>query len=139
MSQTLEFSLAVGNNNAAGLVLINTIKPSGDTYYIDFPTLIDGHKPGIRKIRMNARMTTIGKPSVRAKWNIFTWLMDEYFSTTYCGGGYDGLVTARLRVGKKAWANYNCTMVLPAEEMRLAPGGEAWADYEVTFFGLVAL
>lgn len=132
-----DYQLTVGNNNAAGLVNIESITPSGD---IPFPSprARYNYSPGGKVIRGNGTEYRRGFPA--QQWHMGTLTADQYayLKTTYCAGGYTGLVTVRTRHVTATYANYNAVLNIPAED-ELESGAFCYFDVVLTFTRLVAL
>lgn len=132
-----DYKIAVGNNNAAGLVNIETIIPAGD---IAFPSPIArwNYNPGERVIRGSGMEYRRGFPLQH--WQMGTLTSDQYAyaKTTWCGGGYSGLVTVRTRHVSATYANYNAVLVIPAEN-ELEAGVFRYFNVVFTFNRMVAI
>lgn len=112
MTTRYDYKIAAAYNNAAGLVNIETIVPSGDRAFFS-PVAYSNYRPGVRKIRSDGMLYLAG-------FGTSFWIMPaatrkqiEYLMDTYCAGGYSGKVTIRTRINRVAYANYNAILSLP--------------------------
>lgn len=133
-----DIQIAVGNNNAAGLVALESITPSGDIAFL--PVRQYGtFNAGETKTRLNGRPYFAGVQSTQFICAVVTWAQFKYLKTTYCNGGYSGLVTIRIRTDSPAtYANYNAVLVLP-KESDLAVRYGAFIDVVLNFINLEVL
>jgi hypothetical protein len=116
-----DYQIAAGNNNAAGLVALQAITPSGNIAFPP-PTAKAFYNPGAIRFRGNGQAVHVGFPS--QEW-LMVWLTYEqhaYLKTTYCGGGYSGAITARTKYSTVAVANYNAVLVVPHESALVSFG-----------------
>lgn len=105
--------IAAGHNNVVGLTPIEYITPVGDTPFT-FPQAYYANNPGAFRQRLNARLYVAGLPSFEWIFSFWTKGQYAYFSDTFCGGGYDGLVTVRAALRDNTlFANYNATVIIP--------------------------
>lgn len=126
-----DYQIAAGNNNAAGLVNIETIVPSGDVAFYP-PEGYASYDPGIFRVRGNGLTTTAGFAATAWVWTRLTRAQFEYLQDTYCASGWSGLVTIRTRIGRRTYANYNAVLTLtkPKDSQMRRP---IWYEYRVDF------
>lgn len=107
--------IAPNHNNVAGLTAVEAIIPTGDIPF--YPVRQYGtFDVGLSKTRLNGRPYFAGRQSCQFISQVMTIKQFNHLKTTYCGGGYSGLVTIRIRANNPtAYANYNATLVLPKE------------------------
>lgn len=137
MTALYDYQLAVGNNNAAGLVNIQTITPAGDRAFWP-PDAFSSYDPGTFRIRGDGTVTLAGFASTTWVFGVLTRAQLTYLSDTYCSGGWSGLVTVRTRIGRTTYANYNAVLTLtkPRDSQRRFT---KFLDYRVEFTRMVAL
>jgi hypothetical protein len=134
-----DYRIAVGHNNAAGLVNIESITPSGDEPF-DAPDGLGKYRlsPN-RVVRGNGLMFHQGLPSTRWEFATITQAQVRYLMETYCSNGYSGFVTIRTQTdNKEVYANFNAVMNLtdPSENSLIYP---IYENYIVSFTRMVAL
>lgn len=133
------YQIATGYNNAAGLVNIENITPSGSRAF-DAPDGLSKYRPGGQAIiRGNGTITWTGYPSTEWEWSLITLQQVRYLMTTYCASGYSGLVTIKTQTDNiEVYANFNAVMTLtPLPEFPLLY--PEIAPYKVRFTRMVAL
>lgn len=129
-----EYAIGVGHNNVPGLVNVQSIAATGEPQYqfYDAPLAVPGYSPGIRRVRLDGLDYFVGNETVRWLFGMWSWYQYDFWSETYCDGGYSGLVTIRTRIGRRAYANFNATCHLPTPvEMRAVESQEYWEDVNV--------
>lgn len=127
-----DYWIAIGNDNVPGLVRVQQILATGESAYYDAPLAVPGYSPGVRRTTLNGLDYFSGNKSVRWLFGLWSWYQYEFWSTTYCEGGYSGLVTIRTRVGRRAFADYNAVCHLPTPaEMKAVDNQELWEDVYV--------
>lgn len=135
-----EYQIAAGYNNAAGLVNIETIKPSSDFLYFWAPVSTDKYSPGIKRVRLDGVRARFGKASTAWPFDLMTFLQFKYIRDTYCNGGYSGKVTIRTRVGVNTYANFNAVLDMDEESLqRKIENREMYEGVEVRFTGMEPL
>ncbi len=93
-----QYKIAAGYNVGSGsLVNIETIKPTGDTYFYP-PQSYGFYNPGGDIIRGDGSLYVQGYPSTQWVWagnpsGRLTPGQEYYLQTTYCNGGRSGQVT----------------------------------------------
>jgi hypothetical protein len=94
---------------------------------------------GAFELRGNGTRITSGFALVTWLIGVVSREQHYYLRTTYCGGGYSGLVTVRTTVGDAStFANYNAVLLLPKDidgDYRI----KQFVDYPMVFTRLVAL
>jgi hypothetical protein len=134
-----DYQIAVGNNNAAGLALVESLVPSGNIA-VAGPAANGYRNPGVTRIRANGLSTQSGYLSQLWRMVFLTYEQYNYLKTTYCGGGYSGLVTVRTHFTNQAYANYNAVLIMPYES-DLAQSNVGWGyqGVELLLSRMVAL
>lgn len=131
-------SIAAGHGVAlVSLVNIEDITPSGDVAF-KYPLASPLFDPGVFRIRGDGTVYTAGFPSVEWKFIGMTKKQYEYARTTWCAGGWGGLVTIYTRPGTIAYARYNATLTLP-KPSDLKWETSAFGDVTFKFTRLVVL
>ncbi len=134
-----DYQLAVGHNNAAGLVSIEGVLPTTDTRPFVAPTIRAGFTQGQMIVRADGTCTFVGFPTLIWTFSWLTFAQREYLRNTYCAGGWTGQVTVRTRLtAGGSYSNYNATMVLPQP----SDGDEQLGrieNYRVRFIRMVAI
>lgn len=105
-----EYALAVGFNNAANLLRLDTVIINNR------PIVVRGvgrYNGGELQTNTNGRATFIGYASITWEFSVLTYAMYEYLNATFCGGVYSGDVTLRTRRDGASYANYNGVLTLP--------------------------
>lgn len=136
---TEEAKIAVGYNNAAGLVLFTSIVPSGDRAFTE-PLELPHYNPGIAKVRGTGMSSRAGFPSTRHLFGYWTLPQYLHLQVTFCGGEgfYEGFVTVRTRIGGSSAANYNAILKLPTpDEMEYQ--GQHYLSPVITYTRMKAL
>jgi hypothetical protein len=114
MPQTAQdYRIAVGNNNVAGLVVWEAITVSSVEMN---PVRSLGYTPGEFRTRTNGTSFLAGFPSTRWQIGGMTAAQYEHLKTTYCGGGYSGLVTIKTTLDTTAYSNLNAVLTLPTTD-----------------------
>lgn len=109
-------NLQIGvGHDAMTLTAIEAITPSGDRPFL--PVRSYGtYDIGDRRTRLNGRPYFAGVSSVQFISEVMTIAQFKYLKTTYCAGGYSGLVTINVRLDDPAtYAEYDATLILPKE------------------------
>jgi hypothetical protein len=135
-----QYKLASGWNVAAGsLVNIESIKPTGDTYYFFAPKAYGFYDPGQRKVRGDGTILMVGFPLVTWEFDVITRLQHEYLIATYSTGGntYSGKVTINTRLGTSTYVRYNAVMIIP-KPIEADGATYAFRNYRVLFTRLAA-
>lgn len=134
-----DYQISAGNNNAAGLTKLGKITPSGDIPFCE-PTARLNYSPGMRRLRLDGTIYAAGWKSQEWTLGFLTLKQYDHLKTTYCGGGYSGLVTVRTRFNSGGYANYNAVLQLPTEaELEQNRGGNKWTNVPLKLMNLVAL
>jgi len=126
--------IAVGNNNTAGLVAWESLTADSKTFLPvrSFAT----YDIGERKTRLTGRPYFSGVARVQFLASAITLAQYKYLKTTYCAGGYSGLVTIKVRTDDPVtYANYNATMIL-AKESELEYRYNAYEGVVIDFIDL---
>lgn len=131
------YKIAAGYNNTGSLANIESIVPSGDRAFFP-PEGFNNFNPGQANVRGDGLTTRNGFPYCFWVFSAMTRKQVAYLRTTYCGGGYSGLVTIATRPDTIAYVNYNAVITLPDPDatQRHFLGYE---DYKVAFTRLVAI
>lgn len=129
--------IAVGNNNTAGLVAWESLTADSVSF---LPVRQFGtYDIGERKTRLNGRPYFAGDSKVQFLAGAITLAQYYYLKTTYCAGGYSGLVTINVRLDDPAtYADYNAVMIL-AKESELTYRYNAYQDVIIDFIDLEAI
>lgn len=136
-----QYALAAGHGQAGSLVNIETIKPTGDLYFL-YPSLAPNKViRGVLRRRLDGNDYVTGLASLTWLFGALTRAQWRYLQDTYTVGGnsYSGPVTVRSNSGEGgAYANYNAIIhVPPMHTLQYKPGG--FPDVEVQFSNLEAL
>ena len=132
------YKIAAGYNVALNsLVNIETIKPTNDQYFYA-PKAIPYGSPGAKKVKLNGVSYRSGYPYVDWQFGVLTRAQYEYLKTTYCSGGYTGLVTVYTTVSGSTYARYNAVIDVP-ETAAITDGFYAYKNVAVRLSHLVAL
>ena len=108
-----DYQIAAGNDNAAGLVSVETLIAPTSAYYIVAPTVRGGYTPGQNYVRGNGLLGTNGFARVNWHFSLMHYVNDVYFRLTYCAAGFSGLVTVKTRLFPSgAFANYNAVLTI---------------------------
>lgn len=114
-SPAYQYKIAANYNvSANSLVNVETIKPTNDVYFFA-PAAQFHSSPGARVGRLNG----VG---FRRGFTFVDWLMTltvaqyEYLKSTYCNGGFEGLVTINTRLGTSAYSRCNAVISVPETE-----------------------
>lgn len=136
---TIDYQIAAGYNNAAGLVKISSITPSSDIPFVD-PKAYNGYNPGILKIRGDGTTFYAGYGSDVWTMGYLTVAQYTYLQTTYCGGAgsFTGKVTIKTRIGTVTYANYNAILNLPVPDQTEFLAG-FFTNVQLRFTRMVAL
>ena len=108
-----DYKLAAGHNNAAGLAVVEGVKPSGDIYAFTYPKSLGTGDPGQRETREDGLDYFAGYLYDEWHYAVMTRIQRNYLRTTYCASGYSGKVTVRTRVDAETYANYNAAIHIP--------------------------
>lgn len=129
------YKLASGHDNAGALSSIETILGREGVHPFPFGT----YSPGVMKIRGDGTVYIAGQKTAKWPFRFILWSMHKTLMTSYCNGGYSGLVTVRTRADDSStYANYNATMILPLlPEVRTE--SQRFEDYVITFTRMVAI
>lgn len=108
-----QYKIASGYNVAAGsLVNIESITPTSDVAFVA-PQVLGTFDPGKYIIRGDGTLYLTGFPTQQWLFSALTRLQLAYLRTTYCSGGWSGLVTINTRLGDTPYVRYNAVMILP--------------------------
>lgn len=109
-----QYAIAAGHDNAVNLVNIETIKPTGDKFFVP-PQAYSSFDDGILRVRADVARYTTGRKSFTWPLRVLTVAQYRYLMTNYSTGGnsYSGLVTVKTRNPAGAYANFNATLFLP--------------------------
>lgn len=129
-----DLQIAVGNNNTAGLVAWESLTADGVTF---LPVRSFGtYDIGERKTRLNGRPYFAGGAKVQFLASAITLAQYKYLKTTYCAGGYSGLVTIKVRTDDPAtYANYNAVIIM-SKESELEYRFNAYENVVIDFIDL---
>jgi hypothetical protein len=134
-----DYKIAAGHNNAGGLTLIGLIVPAGDIAFPE-PTARLSYSPGVRRVRLDQQLYVAGFPAQTWEMPFLSLPQYQYLKTTYCGGGYSGLVTVRTRWNAGAYAHFNAVLQVPLEpELESLQAGNKWVRVPLKLMNLVAL
>lgn len=136
---TIDYQIAAGYNNAAGLVKISSITPSSDVPFVD-PKAYNGYNPGVLKIRGDGTMFYAGYGSDVWTFGYLTVAQYTYLQTAFGGGAgsFAGKVTIKTRIGTATYANYNAILNIPLpNELEFQAG--YWLNVPLRFTRMVAL
>jgi len=132
--------IAVGHNNVAGLLTIESIIATGDTKPFSVPTAWYNYRPGQRRTRTDQTIYIRGKESTA--W-IFTYMTKNqlvYLQDTHCAGLYDGNVTIRTRLRSNiVYVNLNARIHLPFNVETINRLGKLGPPVRVGFTNLEAI
>lgn len=108
-----QYAIAAGNNVALiSLVNIETITPPGDQYHFFPPKAKGYYDPGQPNVRGDGLIGFNGFPSVVWIFDVMTRLQLTYAKTTWCNGGWSGLVTIYTTTGDNTYARYNANLLI---------------------------
>lgn len=109
-----EYKIASGNNNTAGLTLVESLTDTdGNKFHA--PSGIGTFEDGALITRGDGSVTFDGNATF--EW-VFQYLFPTqitYLKTTYCSSGQSGLVTVRT-IKDSAYANYNARLIVPTQK-----------------------
>lgn len=133
-----DYQIAAGHDNAAGLVNIEAITPSGDkTFYP--PAGVGTYNPGEFRIRGDVSLYIAGEASCEWVFSSLTRAQVRYLMTTYCASSYSGKVTIRTKTDNiNTYANYNAVMVLP-KLTETERNYTRYRNYRIRFIQVTAL
>lgn len=137
MATLLDYQLAAGHNNAAGLVNVENMTSGG--YTLHAPTGLGTYSPGEEVVRGDGSITYDGQASVIWEFDLLEPTLLEYLSTTFCAGGYTGLVTVRTRTRSTGYANYNARMIVPTPREIGKVEALGFPKVEIAFVRMVAI
>lgn len=106
------YKIAAGANNAAGLVNIESLVPSGGTAFYP-PEGYGGYNPGQFRIRADGTVYIAGFASTVWRFKKLTRKQYDYLRSTYCGSSYSGNVTIATRTGADSYSNLTGVLILP--------------------------
>jgi hypothetical protein len=134
---TIETSIAVNHNNAAGLALVTSLSASSIPF-LEVRTLAHATN-GLIRYKANRTADYTGDKST-----FWTSSMLWVAQFAYLRANYEGLVTIRTPFEGVVWANYNATLVLgnlsDYDEPELdTEYGPFIRDFKWQFTGMVAL
>lgn len=133
-----DYRIAAGHDVALGsLVNIETIKPTGDTYFYLLQA-IGNYSPGNANVRGDGLYSFNGKPYTVWYFPIMTRAQLSYIRTTYCAGGWSGYVTIYSTAGDTTYARYNADLLV---SFYTVMDGKFFANrgVQMSMTGLVAL
>ena len=108
-----DYQIAAGNNNAAGLVSVETLIAPTASKHIVAPTVRGGFTPGQNYVRGNGLLGTNGFARVNWLHSLMHYENDVFWRLTYCAAGFSGLVTVRTRLFPTgAFAVYNAVLTV---------------------------
>ena len=132
------YQIAAGNNNAAGLQNIEDVLTSSHRAPRATPVPLGS----VREVMLDQSVQDNGIKFVTWSWRILDKADLDTLVTAYLGD-YDtsyALVTIKTRKRDDTYANYNATLVLPAEGQDYQmPTRAKCTDVVLTFRNLVAL
>lgn len=132
------YKLAAGYNNAAGLVNIESITPSGDKAFYP-PQGVGAYDPGQFRIRGDGTVYVSGFAATEWLFSKITRAQVRYLQTTYCNSGWSGKVTVATKTDNiNTYANFNAVMVLtklPESQRNFT----IYRDYVVRFTRMEAI
>jgi hypothetical protein len=132
------YAIAAGNDNAAGLVNIENITPSGDNAFYP-PAGIGTYNPGDFRMRGDSTLYLAGYASCEWVFRKITRAQLRYLMDTYCSSSYSGKVTITTKTDNaNTYANYNAVMLLP-KLVESARNFTIYSDYRVRFIKVEAL
>lgn len=132
------YGLAAGHNNAAGLVNLKTLVVSG----IPFPPVQANEfaSPGQLVERADGSVTFDGRPAVEWLLMAVDPVIYAYIRTTWCAGGYSGLVTVRTTLDGTIYANYNARLRVPVPtDLRMGDGAGWFDEVSLSFIRMEAI
>ena len=107
-----DYQIAAGHNNAAGLANVETLTDAGGNLFKP-PSALGTYQAGEVVPTLSGSIAVVGSAFVVWNWTMLT-TQYAYLKTTYCAGGYTGLVTIRTATEQYAvYANYNARLILP--------------------------
>lgn len=109
-----QYAIAAGHDNAVNLVNIETIKPTGDKFFVP-PQAYSTFDDGILRVRGDGARYTTGRKLFTWPFRVLTAAQYRYLMTNYTTGGnsYSGPVTVKTRKPSGAYETYNATLYLP--------------------------
>lgn len=137
----MTYKIASGHDNAAGLVDVTSITPSGSETF--FPHVAYGnYSPGALRIRADGAVYETGFASTVWTFSVLLGAQYTYLYDTYQADATNGnKVTIATRNRSGAFANYNARIILPQRaELEYRPDPRfVFQDVEVRFARLEAL
>lgn len=114
MNPLYDYQIADGQNNAAGLVNIEAITPSGDRAFAA-PQAFSSFNPGVLRVRADGLSYLAGFQSFTWLFSILTRAQWQYLQDNYStsGNSYSGKVTVRSRNIDGTYTNYNTLINIP--------------------------
>jgi len=113
MGYLQDYRIASGSNIALGsLVNIESITATGDTRKFYSPKSIGFYNPGERRTTLAGRDYFAGYANTKWVFDVMTRNQLAYLRTTYCAGGWDGLVTIYTATDSGTYLRYNAVMRL---------------------------
>lgn len=131
------YAIAAGHNNTGGYTKFGAIVPTSHIAFHE-PIARPNYNPGIRHIRMDGRVYITGYPSQVWIIGFMSFIQYDYLLTTYCGGGYSGLVSVKTRYLSVDYDDYNATLTLPTSDS-LQSTGIGYQAVPLTFSRLIAI
>lgn len=135
-----QYKIAAGHNQAGSLINIETIKPTGDRYFL-YPTFAPNRLVrGILRKRADGANYLTGLSQLTWLFAGMTRKQWRYLQDTYTTGGnsYSGPVTVRSQNEDGTYTNYNAILNLPQmSTLQYKPGG--FENVEILFNHLEAL
>ncbi len=130
-----EYKIASGYNSTLSLVNIEDITVSGER----FKPLsgVGRYRAGDMRVNANGTYYAEGYASVSWLFAGITRAQYEYLKTTFCSGGYSGLVTINTRLEGDSYVTRNAVMLIP----QTADTSRRWGyytDFELRFTRLSA-
>lgn len=112
--QLYQYKLAAGYNNAAGLVNIESIIPTGDRAFSP-PQGYASFSPGVLRVRADGLRYVAGFQTILWIFSLLTAAQWRYLQDTYTVGGnsYSGKVTVANRNEDGSYSNYNAIIYVP--------------------------
>lgn len=137
----MSYKIAVGHDNAAGLVDITSITPSGSTAFFE-PQAYGAYRPGIRRVRADGTPYETGFAEAIWTFAVLWGAQYTYLYATYATDATHGnKVTIATRGRDGAFANFNARLLLPQRaDLTYRPDSRhPFRDVEVRFIRLAAL
>jgi len=109
----MTYQIASGHNNAAGLVDITSITPSGSSAFTA-PQAYGSYRPGVQRVRADGAVYETGFAEAVWAFGVLFGAQYDYLYTTFAADATNGnAVTIATRNRNGDFANFNARIILP--------------------------